>query len=133
MVIAEWDHLTARESAVLAVGETRFWAGHQAWQLMADEWEVPEQSWPSGDGLHPYSELLFSFCQRIPSHRLVSGREKGCSRDEEPWACVGLCTFIYDFPQKGSGLVWGYAFAFVFTSSLQAWLGGLLTCWPPSP
>ena len=76
MVIAEWDHLTARESAVLAVGETRFWAGHQAWQLMADEWEVPEQSWPSGDGLHPYSELLFSFCQRIPSHRLVSGRER---------------------------------------------------------
>lgn len=46
---------------------------------------------------------------------------------------MGLCTFIYDFPQKGSGLVWGYAFAFVFTSSLQAWLGGLLTCWPPSP
>ena len=45
---------------------------------MADEWKVPEQSWPSGDGLHPYSELLFSFCQRIPSHRgwFLGGRRQ---------------------------------------------------------
>lgn len=39
---------------------------------------------------------------------------------------MGFGAFIYDFPRKGSGLVWGYTFAFVFIPSLQAWLGGLL-------
>lgn len=65
-------------------------------------------------------------------HKLVSRRERGCLCDEVPRAWVGFGGFIYDFPWKRSALVWGGVFAFVFTLSLQAWLGGPLTCWPLS-
>ena len=68
------------------MGWTSLGAGHQAWQLMADGWNTPEQIWPFGGRLCPYSELLFSYSQRIPSHPdwFLGGRRQRVEEEVQP-------------------------------------------------